>query len=280
MPASERFQTDGAVREEIVNRLEFQKQVRFEVGMAQFLGDETRAPDARFMLGRENHRRSATAFLAEIQRGVGAFEHLRDRRAGFRKRGPADRSRQLGDIAGHAIRRAERVANALSQLDEHLVRLLVLHEHAEFIAAEARKEQARVGLREQAQADFLKDQVAARVPVDVVDLFEAVEVDQPDIEAGPRGERLFRQRAQRCEEAAPVGQVGQTVDAREPEVVVAEPLRFLLARLQLALRVHHVGEGLVIELNVDGKRDADQRHVDRHRDEHRIAGENEEGKEA
>ncbi|MBB5502346.1 hypothetical protein HDG37_006582 [Paraburkholderia sp. MM5384-R2] len=228
------------------------------------------------MFGRENHRHAAAVFLADIERGVGAFEHLRDRRARVGKRGPADRARQLRDIVGDLIRLAERIADTQPQLDQRFVRHLVAHEHAEFIAAQTREHQARFADRHEPCADFLQHEVAACVTVNVVDLLEAVQIDEADVEAATGFERLLRYRAQRREETAPVRQAGQTVDAGEPVVVVAEPLGVVLACLQFALRVHRVCKRAPVKLDDHRERDADQRHVDGHREEHRRAARHEE----
>src|SRR6202012_3925911 len=113
------------------------------------------------------------------------------RRAGFGERGPADRARQLGDVAGNSIGLTERLADALAQFDGRLVRQFVLREHAERVAPEAREENAGLAERQQTRADFLKNEVAAGVAVDIVDLFEAVEIDRPNIEAATGAERLL-----------------------------------------------------------------------------------------
>jgi hypothetical protein len=69
-----------------------------------------------------------------------------------------------------------------------------LNDDAEFVAAQSRKENRRVGQFQKPCADFPEHEVAARVAIDVVDLLESVEVDQAHVKGGGLAGALLGQR--------------------------------------------------------------------------------------
>ena len=87
------------------------------------------------------------------------------------------------------------------------------HEHGKFVAAEARDEILAAERRPQPRADLLEHEVTVMVTEGVVDLLEAVKVDEQE----PAGaERLVFQRLpDGLEEPSPVRQLGEAVVASE-----------------------------------------------------------------
>src|SRR6266508_1479641 len=80
----------------------------------------------------------------------------------------------------------------------------------ELIAAEAGEERAGGGFLE-AAGHLTEERVADRMPEDVVDLLEAIEVDAQDGESFIGLGRLFARRLQMFRERRAVGKIGQRV---------------------------------------------------------------------
>ena len=105
-----------------------------------------------------------------------------------------------GRSSSAMTRSATRVTAALS--------LDVVQEHGELVAAQARREVARLQRAAQAPGDGLQQLVADRMAERVVDRLEVVEVEEEDRVVAPaRGEQL----AELVEEQRAVGQAGQRV---------------------------------------------------------------------
>jgi hypothetical protein len=124
----------------------------------------------------------------------------------------------------------------------------VFEHDGEFVAAEARDRVAVAHMRAQARAGRLEHAVAGRVAHRIVDVLEAVEVEEQNRDAAAVAARAHDGVAQALAEQRAVGQSGQ-------RVVVREVAQFLLGALAVgdvgehademrarALRVAHFGQ--------------------------------------
>jgi len=125
--------------------------------------------------------------------------------------------------------------------------------------------------RTKPRADLHQQLVAHPVSIDVVDRFEAIEVDDTDEERRPRiaifGYRGFHS----FEEDAPVRHTGQRVGHRDRAILGRQSGSFLLLQRQLGLRRDEFDESLEHVLRNPDHQRRDDRRVEGDQHEGRIA---------
>ena len=135
--------------------------------------------------------------------------------------GDADRGGEEDLLLAERDRRAQRAAHRLGEAGDALRLALGDEQEGELVAGKARQRVLRLEQAGQAPRDGEQDRIADRDAEAVVDLLEAVDVEDED--RGPR--RAFRcgardRRAQPVDEQLAVGQAGQVV----VDGVVQQPL--------------------------------------------------------
>ena len=177
VPAQQRLAADGAAGARIDDRLigqfhlavlQRELQVVFELhAPVVALGDRERMA----------HDLPASGLLGLVQREVGVAEQFFQRRAVARRDGVADAGAAQMLVDADQERMREGREDALGGQPRPLL-VGADHDHHEFVAADARHFVARMDDRFDAVADFLEHGIAGLMPERVVDVLEAVEVDQ------------------------------------------------------------------------------------------------------
>ena len=189
------------------------------------------------------HRRAeqleivAAAVLRLVHRGVGVAQQLAHVEAVARIERYADAHRgdQRAPVDHH--RGAQCLIDALGRL-VHLVGVLdVLHHHHELIAPHAHHQVIGAHGRADALRDGLQELVAGLVTARVVDVLEAVEIEEQRREQRPLVLRRIDGIGQVRREIEPVGEPGELV-------VVREVIEVLMTLEQLAL--DHAAHGHVV----------------------------------
>ncbi len=160
-----------------------------------------------------------TAALRLVHRDVGVLEECRDRRAVPRVQRDADarvdRQRKLLDDD----RRIECRMNAPGGLVA-VPQLIAAQQHGELVAAKARDRVGSPEYRLQARRDFAQKLIPRRVAERVVDLLEAVEVEQHHRDRLPFAFRSPQRQLHAILEEATIGKPGQAVVQRVELAVV------------------------------------------------------------
>ena len=211
LPADEPLGGDRAAEPELDLRLVVEHQLVVGERAAQVGGEHEPLGAVVVVLCAVGHER-VVARLGAVHRDVRALEQRVDVGAVIGIPGQADAGVELEadsvDLEGRcrASWRRCTAAWAASHVGAR-------HENGEFVAAEARDEILAAERRPQPGADLLEHEVTVMVTQRVVDLLEAVEVDEQE----PAGaERLVLQRLpDGLEEPAPVRQLGEAVVAGE-----------------------------------------------------------------
>ena len=124
--------------------------------------------------------------LGRVHRRVGAAQQRGRVAAVVRVAGDADRRLDVhGDAADQELA-IERGAQPPRDLEAGLGAVAAADEHGELVASEPREQVLLADLAAEALGDLAQQLVAALVPEDVVDLLEAVEVDEQQREAVAR----------------------------------------------------------------------------------------------
>ena len=189
---------------------------------AQLVLESERLAELARHLAAEHLVASASGLLGGVHGDVGAADQLlATRLAVARVDDDADARAERERAVGDGRRQREPLEQALGEGDGEL--LAALDEHGELVAAEARDGVARARDLLEARGDLQQQLIADVVAEVVVDLLEAVEVDEQ------QRERLARERAAR----------ERVVEAVAEEGAVGEPGEAVVERLARQLLLEH-----------------------------------------
>ena len=206
LPANERLECHDPLRFDVENRLV----VHVE------LSELERRPQARFQVhplvefaihdGAENLEVVATAVLGLIHGGVGVTQQRADVVAVSRKHAETDAHRGDERLAGNDQRHLETCKNTGRSFVCLFEGFDAAQDHHELIAAHAHDDVLGAHRRLDALRDFLQKLVADLVAVRIVDVFEAIEIEEQHCQRRSRLARLLhRHRQVRREEQSRLG---------------------------------------------------------------------------
>ncbi len=224
LPAHQRLDADDGARVEPQLRLVVQQQLVARECLPQ-LAEALEARRAVVVALAVEQLELGAQILCRIHRRVGAAQQRGGVATVVRVAGDADRCLDVHRDAAQQELAVQRAAEATGDLEARLGAVAAADEDGELVTAEA-CEQIRVAdLAPKALGDLAQQLVAALVPEDVVDLLEAVEVDEQQREAIGSGGAVHLVLQAHVEVAA-VGKPGQLVVQRAVEVLVGlEPQR-------------------------------------------------------
>ena len=155
------------------------EQLEFLVGqrLAQVEFEDAARLDGLRHLVAEEAEGAAAVRLGAVERHVGVLQQRIGADA-RRRHGDADAGADLDQMIVDLVALAQAIDDAARQAGGVLVRLDVLLEHHEFVAAEPRHEILRPQHFAQAVGDRAQQLVAAGMTQRVVDLLELVEIDE------------------------------------------------------------------------------------------------------
>ena len=133
---------------------------------------------------------------------------------------PIDASTWTATPLEHELARRSDVAEPARRSRARPRRRAAAHEDRELVAAEPREQVLVAHVRPKRWATWQQQLVAALMAQDVVDLLEAVEVEEQQSEAVVEADGAASSRAELFVEAAAVGQPGQLVVQRAMAVLV------------------------------------------------------------
>ena len=213
LPAHQRLDADDPLGDDVDLRLVVEDQLAGADRRAQLAEQLQPLRRVGVALGRVRLDAGARA-LGVVHRDVGALDERVHVGAVLRAVGDADARVEHRHDAVERERAGQRVLQAPGQLGRQAAVRDPAQEHRELVAAEARQRVAAAHHLAQADGDLLEQAVARVVPERVVDLLEAVEVDQQQrgrLAAALGGRQRVRHAV--VEQRA-VGQVGEVVVQR------------------------------------------------------------------
>ena len=206
LPAHQPLRGHGLALTEFHLRLVVEHELVVGQGPAQVGGQTEPLGAVVVVLGAVDDQRVVVG-LGAIHGHVGALEQRVDVAAVLGVPGQADAGVQRDADPVHVDRLGQRVLQALHRRLSG-GRVSARHEYRELVPAEAGDEVLAAEGGAQPRADLLQDEVAVMVSERVVDVLEAVEVDQ---QQAARFQRRGPERgADRLHEPAPVGQRAPT----------------------------------------------------------------------
>ena len=199
--------------------------------------------------------------LGEIQGVIRPFHQQLQGIAHVGEGRKADRGRDLGPARRELDRLLQHCGDRLAGRPKAVLVGSSPQDEGIFVAAEAGKFRRNAEHGDEAAGDLLQDEVARRMPVDVVDRFEPVEIDEPKGEAAILLLRVEDDLLQVAEEAAPIRQARQAIEVGVAEILVAQGC-------EVGPRRDEIPELLEIVGQQDVHDDRDEREIerDRHQD--------------
>ncbi len=183
-PAQQRLRASNLAARKLDLRLKEQLQQIAVERLAQRCLEILPALDRRVHARLEEAEEIAAAILGLVQRKIGVAHQIRQLRAVARRQGDADAGGDAGPLAIEVERGPDAVQDPLGDLN-HGRRLGQLGQHdREFVAAQAAQAVARPQNLPQALGDLDQQEIAGVMAEAVIDLLEAVQVEQ---QQGSRG---------------------------------------------------------------------------------------------
>ncbi|MGY3465194.1 hypothetical protein ACVW0I_002065 [Bradyrhizobium sp. LM6.11] len=268
LPAQQRLEAGDAVVAEVEERLEHQEQLVPGDGAFQIRLQRLAVAGYPVVTGLEETHCAGARFLGTVQRGIGILHDVKRCVAVPRSEHDADAG-HADDLAALDLERfVERRDEALGDLERILRPCQIGHHQREFVAADACDILGRAGAALQPACDLDQKFVAGGMAELVVDLLEAIEIEQKHREflAG-QGEPL-QGSIERFVEGDPIGQMGQRVLPHRalclelPHHAPCERQRIDEYRTQQHAPVHHHQDGHQhiggITVPAEADRDADE----------------------
>ncbi len=211
VPAQERFRADCAAAPAIDDRLVDETQLARRQRAAQELLDREAPLQVLVQLRGKELEVVAAALLGRVHRRVGIAHQGRHIKAVFRKEADADRRPQVVLVAGHGERHAHRLEDLARESDQISGVVVTAHDNHELVAAHPRERALCLHARREPARHAAQERIARFVAGRVVDLLEAVQIDE---QHGNARELVIQTR--RLEQVAhPLGQVGAVIEAGE-----------------------------------------------------------------
>ena len=211
LPAQQRLEAGDAVAAKVEERLEHQKQLVPAMAPSRSDCSALRSRDDLVVAGLEEADRAGARFLGAIERGIGILHDVKWRVAVARRQHDADAGR-ADDLAALDLERfVEGRDEALGDLERILRPCQIGHHQRELVAADACDMLGRAGAALQAACDLDQKFVAGRMAELVVDLLEAIEVEQKHREFLAGQSETLQGSIERFVEGDPIGQMGQRI---------------------------------------------------------------------
>jgi hypothetical protein len=211
LPAQQRLEAGDPVLAEVEERLEDEKQLVARDGALEVRLQRLAIAGQPVVADLEEADRAGSGLLGAVERRVGVLHDVEGRVAVARCQHDADAGRARELAALDRERLGEGCDKALGDFERILGPRQVGHHQRELVAADARDVLGRAGAALQAACDLDQEFVAGGVAELVVDLLEAIEIEQQHRELFARQGQPLQGGIERLVEGEAVGQESQRI---------------------------------------------------------------------